>query len=227
MIASGYVGGLSEAAHRLSERQLRRGGRSPRAAPTCCACKRRRDRLPRRAGCVSRRFRCSTCGRPMGRTPHVVSSVGGRPIPQVQALIAGFRAGRETRRPEDRAAERIRRKLHPSEPACKNVALEPDRRAPFPGRVRRRWGLRSRRARGGQAEGGLRSWCRHRPVVARHVHPHERGPELETRRLRPRQARRSRTATATGDNLSWDMRHHFVGLGKFSPKVSSSPFAVS
>jgi basic membrane protein A len=26
----------------------------------------------------------------------------------------------------------------------------------------------------------------------------------------------------TGGNLSWDLRHHFVGLGKFSPKVHLS-----
>ena len=92
VISSGYVGGLSEAAHNFPNVNFAaidaaRGELRPAAPPNVEGTVFHTEQAAYLAGFVAAR----TADR--GPKPHVVSSVGGFPTPQVQALIAGFQAG--------------------------------------------------------------------------------------------------------------------------------------
>jgi basic membrane protein A and related proteins len=91
VIATGYLGGLGEAARRFSKVKFAAldAARSEvyRASANVVGTVFRSEQASYLAGFVAARMA------ERGSGPHVVSSVGGYPTPQVQALIAGFRAG--------------------------------------------------------------------------------------------------------------------------------------
>jgi basic membrane protein A len=154
-----------------------------------------------------------------GSRPHVVSSVGGFPIPQVQALIAGFRAGARRADPKIGLRNGYAGSFI-SEPACRNVALDQiahGSRVVFD--VAGACGVGALEAAKQKGVYGVgvdtdQSW-RGRFILTSAVLNWKLGVYTLAKLAVQGRLR-------TGGNLSWDMRNHFVGLGNFSPKVSLS-----
>jgi basic membrane protein A and related proteins len=100
VMAIGFVGGLSEAARRFSKVKFAAldasRGQLYRASANVEGTVFHSEQASYLAGFVAARMA------ERGRGPHVVSSVGGYPTPQVQALIAGFRAGAKRADPKIR-----------------------------------------------------------------------------------------------------------------------------
>jgi len=218
VIASGSVGGLSEAGHRFRNANFAavdatRGQLQPAAPANVEGTVLHAEQAAYLAGFVAARVA------DRGSRPHVVSSVGGFPIPQVQALIAGFRAG--ARRADPKIG--LRNAYAGSfinEPACRNVALDQiahGSRVVFD--VAGVCGVGALEAAKQKGVYGVgvdtdQSW-RGRFILTSVV----LNWKLAVYTL-AKLAVQGRLPT--GGNLSWDMRHHFVGLGKFSPKVHLS-----
>lgn len=218
VIASGNVGGLSEAGRRFpnvkfAAEDSARGQLQPVPPANVEGTVFHAEQAAYLAGFVAARVA------DRGSRPHVVSSVGGFPIPQVQALIAGFRAG--ARRADPRIELRnAYAGSFSSEPACRNVALDQiahGSRVVFD--VAGACGVGALEAAKQKGVYGVgvdtdQSW-RGRFILTSAVLNWKLGVYTLAKlgvqgRLRG------------GGNLSWDMRHHFVGLGKFSPKVPRS-----
>jgi basic membrane protein A len=154
-----------------------------------------------------------------GRPPHVVSSVSGTPEPQVQALIAGFQAGAKRADPKigllnaytDSYIDRTK---------CKDAALQQiahGSRVVFD--VAGNCGLGALDAAKQKGVYGvgvdadqsyLGQYILTSVVKNLNLAVYDLAERLVHGRLR------------TGGNLSFDLRNHGVGLGKFSPKVPRS-----
>jgi basic membrane protein A len=218
VIASGNVGGLSEAGRRFPNVKFAaedafRGQLQPAAPANVAGTVFHAEQAAYLAGFVAARVA------DRGPKPHVVSSVGGFAIPQVQALIAGFRAG--ARRADPKIGLRnAYAESFSSEPACRNVALDQiSHGSQVVFDVAGACGVGALEAAKQKGVYGVgvdtdQSW-RGRFILTSAVL--NWGLGVYTLAKLAVQGR-----LRTGGNLSWDMRHHFVGLGKFSPKVSLS-----
>jgi basic membrane protein A len=220
VVASGYVGGLSEAAHRFrkvkfaaigsARRQLR-----PAAGPNVEGTVFRAEQPAYLAGFVAARMADR-----MGPAPHVVSSVGGFPTPQVQALIAGFQAGARRADPKIRVLNSYALSFTDAA-RCANVALNQivahHSRVVF-------------NVAGACGRGALEA-AKSKGVYGIGVDVDESylGRFILTsvviRWNRAVYALAKLAAAGrlpTGGDLSWNMLHHYVGLGRFSRKVPRS-----
>ena len=216
VIASGNVGGLSEAGRRFrnvkfAAEDAARGQLQPVAPANVAGTVFHAEQAAYLAGFVAARVA------DRGPRPHVVSSVGGIPIPQVQALIAGFRAGARRADPKIGLRNAYAGSFS-SEPACRNVALDQiahGSRVVFD--VAGACGVGALEAAKQKGFYGIgvdtdQSYLGHFTSVVLNwgLGVYDLAKRVVQGRLRTR------------GNLSWDMSHHFVGLGKFSPKVSLS-----
>ena len=221
VISSGYVGGLSEAAHNFRKVKFAaigsaRGQLQPAAPPNVEGTVFRTEQAAYLAGFVAAHMA------EKGRAPHVVSSVGGRPTPQVQALIAGFQAGARRADPKIGLRNGYSYEFGPQDEAtCKNIALNQivvhHSRVVFD--VAGACGVGALEAAKQKGVYGVgvdtdQSWrgayILTSVVLNWKLAVYTLSKLVVHGRLRP------------PGNLSWDMRHHFVGLGKFSPKVHRS-----
>jgi basic membrane protein A len=221
VISSGYVGGLSEAAHNFPKVKFAavgaaRGELRPAAPPNVEGTVFHTEQAAYLAGFVAAR----TADR--GPTPHVVSSVGGKPTPEVQALIAGFQAGARRADPKIGLRNGYSNDFGPlGEAKCKNIALNQivahHSRVVFD--VAGACGVGALEAAKQKGVYGVgvdtdQSWrgayILTSVVLNWKLAVYALSKLVVHGRLR------------TPGNLSWDMRHHFVGLGKFSPNVRHS-----
>ena len=155
-----------------------------------------------------------------GPEPHVVSTIGGVPKePQVQAFIAGFRAGAKRADPRIRLLNAYSGTFV-DQSRCEQVALKQiaeGSRVVFP--VAGGCGLGALEAakrKGVYAVGVDTDQSDRGPFVLTSVVINWNHAVYELARLAVDGRLR------TGGNLSWDMWHHFVGLGKISRKVPLS-----
>jgi basic membrane protein A len=219
VIASGNVGGLSEAGRRFpnvnfAAEDRARGQVQPAAPANLEGTVFHAEQAAYLAGFVA----ASVADR--GSSPHVVSSVGGIPGPQVEALIAGFRAGARRADPKIGLLNTFSESFT-DEQACRNAALNQivahHSRVVFD--VAGACGvgaLEAAKQKGVYAVGvdTDQSW-RGRFILTSAVLNWGLGVyDLAKRVVQDR--------LPTGGNLSWVMSQRFVGLGKFSPKVSLS-----
>ncbi len=221
VISSGYVGGLSEAAHNFPNVNFAaidaaRGELRPAAPPNVEGTVFHTEQAAYLAGFVAARTA------DLGPKPHVVSSVGGKPTPQVQALIAGFQAGARRADPKIGLRNGYSDNFAPQfEATCKNIALNQivahHSRVVFD--VAGPCGVGALEAAKQKGVYGVgvdtdQSWrgayILTSVVLNWKLAVYALSKLVVHGRLR------------TPGNLSWDMRHHFVGLGKFSPKVGRS-----
>ena len=144
----------------------------------------------------------------------VICGVGGLDIPTVEHLHRRLPGRREEVQPGDRGPDRVLAGLRCAG-QVQGARAEPDRPG-LAGRVPgRRW-LWPRRPRRGQGRGGVGDRRRHRPVLPRRAHPHERGQAGRHGGVRhhqggPRTAR-SRAATTRCSTS----KNEGVGVGKIS-----------
>jgi basic membrane protein A and related proteins len=151
-----------------------------------------------------------------GPPPHVVSSVGGSPIPNVQVFIAGFQAGAKR---ADRRIRLLNTYTHDfvTRAKCRHAALDQiahGSRVVFD--VAGLCGLGALEAAKEKGVFGLgvdtdQSYLGRFVLTSVVKNLDEAVYELAKRVVRGR--------LRTGGNLSFDLRNHGVGLGKFSAKV--------
>jgi basic membrane protein A and related proteins len=221
VISGGFVGGLSEAARRFPKvafaaLNVTRGELRPAAPTNVEGTVFRAEQAAYLAGFVAAGMA------DLGPTPHVVSSVGGRPTPAVEALIAGFQAGAKRADPKIGLRNTYSGDFGPeAEPNCRNAALNQ---------------IVAHHSRvvfdvAGACGAGALEAAKQKGVFGVGVDTDQswRGPYILTSVvLNWKLAVYSLAKLVvqgrlpTGGNLSWDMRHHFVGLGKFSRKVPRS-----
>lgn len=154
-----------------------------------------------------------------GPPPHVISSVGGIPIPTVTSYIAGFQAGAKAADPKIRLLNAYTNDfLNPA--PCKQAALEQiarGSRVVFDVAGACGFGaLAAAKQKGVYGigvdidESYLGKFILTSVVKNLDVAVYDLANQLVHRRLR------------FGGNLSFDLRNHGVGLGKFSPRVPLS-----
>lgn len=218
VISGGYVGGLSEAARRFPKVKFAaldaaRGELRPAAPANVEGTVFHTEQAAYLAGFVAARTADG------GPAPHVVSSIGGFATPQVQALIAGFRAGARRADPRIGLLNRYAGSFT-NESLCRNVALDQiahGSRVVFD--VAGICGVGALEAAKQKGVYGVgvdtdQSW-RGAYILTSVVLNWKLAVYTLSRLVVHGRLR-------TRGNLSWDMRHHFVGLGKFSPKVRLS-----
>jgi basic membrane protein A len=218
VISSNYIGGLSEAAHRSPHTTFAavdgtRVQLQPAAPPNVEGTVFHAEQAAYLAGFAAARV---TDG---GSRPRVVSSVGGIPSPQVQALIAGFRAGARRADPKIELRNAYTGSFT-DESACRNAALDQiahGSRVVFD--VAGACGVGALEAAKQKGVYGVgvdtdQSWrgsfILTSVVLNWKLAVYTLAKLAVQGRLHP------------PGNLSWDMRRHFVGLGKFGPKVHLS-----
>lgn len=217
VISAGYVGGLSEAARRFSKVKFAAldaaRGELYLAPANLEGTIFHSEQASYLAGFVAARMA------DRGRGPHVVSSVGGNAEPQVQALIAGFQAGAKRADPKIRLLNVYTNDfLNPAR--CAHAALD-------------------QIAHGSQVVFDVAGLCGVGALqAAKSKGVYGVGVDTDQSQLGQfiltsvvlnwglavfdlaKLAAQDRLRT--GGNLSLDLRHHFVGLGKFSPEVPRS-----
>jgi basic membrane protein A len=214
VIAEGYVGGLSEAARRFSAVKFvaldAARGQLYRAPPNVEGTVFRSEQAAYLAGFVAARMA------DRGPAPHVVSSVGGRPEPQVQALIAGFQAGAKHADPKIGLLN-VYTNDFLNQARCAHAALgqiADGSRVVFD--VAGACGIGALEAAKRKGVYGigvdidqsyLGKFILTSAVLNLNVAVYDLARQLVRGRLR------------LGGNLSFDLRNHGVGLGKFSPSV--------
>jgi basic membrane protein A len=219
VIASGNVGGLSEAGRRFRKvnfaaEDAARGQLIPAAPANVAGTVFHSEQAAYLAGFVAAKVA------DRGPRPHVVSSVGGFPSPQVQALIAGFRAG--ARRADPKIGLRnAYAESFTDESTCRNAALNQivahHSRVVFD--VAGACGVGALEAAKSKGVYGIGVDTDQsnlgKFILTSAVLNFGRGVYDLAKRIVQGRLR-------TGGNLSWDLHHHFVGLGRFSPKVPLS-----
>jgi basic membrane protein A and related proteins len=154
----------------------------------------------------------------LGRPPHVISSIGGTREPQVQAFIAGFRAGAKRADPKIRLLNTYTDDYLDAR-KCAHAALSQiaqGSQVVFP--VAGNCGLGALEAAKRKGVYGVgvdadQSYLGHRFILTSVV----KNLNLAVYDLAKRLVR---GRLPTGGNLSYDLRNHGVGLGRFSPVVS-------
>ena len=218
VIATGYIGGLAEAGRRFSKVKFAaidaaRTDIGPRAPANVEGTVFHSEQAAYLAGFVAARM---ADRRP---PPHVVSSVGGIPIEQVQALIAGFESGARRGDPKVKILRTYSGTfLNPA--ACANAArIQIDHGSEAVFDVAGGCGVGALEAAKSKGVYGIgvdtdQSW-RGRFILTSVILNWDLAVyDLAKLVVQGR--------LPTGGDLSWDLRHHFVGLGKFSPQVPRS-----
>jgi basic membrane protein A and related proteins len=214
VIAISYLGGLSEAARRFSKVKFvaMDAARSElyRASPNVEGTVFHSEQAAYLAGFVAARMAHR------GPRPHVVSSVGGRPVPQVQALIAGFQAGAKRADPKIRLLN-VYTNDFLNQARCAHAALDQiahGSRVVFD--VAGACGIGALEAAKRKGVYGigvdidqsyLGKFILTSVLNKLDVAVYDVAKRLVHGRFR------------VGGNLSFDLRNHGVGLGKFSPHV--------
>jgi basic membrane protein A and related proteins len=151
-----------------------------------------------------------------GPPPHVVSSVGGSPEPQVDAYIAGFRAGAKRADPKIKLLNAYTNDfVRPA--ACRNTALAQiaqGSRVVFDVAAHCGTGALNAAKRRGVYGIGVdidQSYLGHYILTSVVKNLNVAVYDLAKRDVQDR--------LRAGGNLNFNLRNHGVGLGKFSPKV--------
>lgn len=216
VIATGYIGGLYEAARRFPTVKFAAVG-APRSflgsPPNGVGTVFHTEQASYLAGFVAARIADG------GRGPHVISSVGGVPTPQVKALIAGFQAGARRADPKIRVLNVYTNDFLDTARCAHAAGLQIDHGSKVVFDVAGACGvgaLEEAKSKGVYGVGVDTDQSYLGKFILTSVVLNWGLAVYELARLD------SQGRLRTGADLSLDLRHHFVGLGRFSPKVSHS-----